>query len=178
MQGIVIQYNTEKGYGFIKSEEEDNIFIHASDIKHNAKLSQGQRVSFKVKKTKKGLSAIELKAGTKPDSPYYIFAMVSLFFTLAIFALLYQYSHAIIAYLIAINITTFLFYGYDKGIAGGTNIRVPEYNLHALALLGGSPFGLLAQKVFRHKTIKGSFQLFYWGIVFVQVGVLVWLFAR
>jgi uncharacterized membrane protein YsdA (DUF1294 family) len=65
-----------------------------------------------------------------------------------------------------------LLYGYDKFISSGDALRVPEYNLHALALLGGSPAGLLAQKFFRHKSIKGSFQLIYWLIVFGQIALI------
>ena len=78
------------------------------------------------------------------------------------------------AYLIAINVTTFVMYGYDKFVSGTGKLRVPEKLLHVLALLGGSPAGLMAQKVFRHKTVKGSFQLAYWAIVILQVGLL-WL---
>jgi len=175
MQGIVVHYNEEKGYGFIDSKEyEDNIFIHHSQIKNASKLSQGQSVEFQVKKTSKGLSAINLEAGAKQYSPYLIFGVVSLLTTFAIFALLYQKVQPILAYFIAINITTFLLYGYDKFISSGEKLRVPENNLHILALLGGSPAGLSAQKFFRHKTIKGSFQLIYWLIVVAQIALLYW----
>nr|WP_255494606.1 DUF1294 domain-containing protein [Sulfurovum sp. bin170] len=92
--------------------------------------------------------------------------------TIAIFAYLSQQTNPILAYFIAINITTFLLYGYDKLIASGDRLRVPEWNLHGVAILGGSPAGLISQQLFRHKTIKGSFQLVYWLIVVVQVGVI------
>jgi uncharacterized membrane protein YsdA (DUF1294 family)/cold shock CspA family protein len=176
MQGIVVHYNKEKGYGFIEIEEQkDDIFIHHSKITNASELSQGQSVEFQLKKTSTGLSAINLVAGAKQRSPYLIFGVLSLFVVLTISTLLYEKIQPILTYLIAINITTFLLYGYDKLIAGGEKLRVPEYNLHALALLGGSPSGLFAQKLFRHKTIKGSFQLVYWLIVLAQIGLLYWL---
>lgn len=176
MQGIVVHYNKEKGYGFIEVEnQEENIFIHHSKITNASELSQGQSVEFQTKETSKGLSAINLIAGTKQRSPYLIFGLLSLFIVLAIFTILYEKIQPVFLYLIAINITIFLLYGYDKFIAGGEKLRVPEYNLHALALLGGSPAGLLAQKLFRHKTIKGSFQLVYWLIVIIQIALLYWL---
>ena len=175
MQGIVVHYNKEKGYGFIDSEEHDeNIFIHYSEIENASKLSQGQSVKFQVKKTSKGLSAINLEAGVKQYSPYLIFGGVSFLTTSVSFALLYQNIQPILAYFIAINFTTFLLYGYDKFISSGEKLRVPEYNLHALALLGGSPAGLSAQNFFRHKTVKGSFQLIYWLIVVVQIALFYW----
>lgn len=175
MQGKIINYNTEKGYGFIKSNEyKEHIFVHRSEINNAKELFQGQKVNFQVKKTKKGLSACHVIAGAKQQSPYFIFGLFSTLIIVAIFAYLstYEAIKPIISYLIAINITTFLLYGYDKFISSREMLRVPEWNLHALALLGGSPAGLMAQKFFRHKTIKGSFQLVYWVIVFVQIGLI------
>ena len=178
MHGYVIHFNDEKGYGFIRTEEhEENIFVHKSARTNAQTLEQGQEVEFAVKQTKKGLSATKVVAGSKQRSPYFTFGLVSLVVTAALFAFLYLYQHLnpLVSYLIAINISTFLLYGYDKLIAGGEALRVPEWNLHALAMLGGSPAGLSAQKFFHHKTIKGSFQLVYWAIVVVQVGLLVWV---
>ena len=175
MQGKVINFNTEKGYGFIFSDEhEENIFVHKSQITNDVELLQGQSVEFQTKETKKGLSAISVVAGAKQQSPYFIFGLISIIITVAITSYLYLYENlqALISYLIAINTTTFLLYGYDKLIAGGDKLRIPEWNLHALAILGGSPAGLMAQKFFRHKTVKGSFQLVYWGIVIVQIGLI------
>ncbi len=178
MQGKIINYNSEKGYGFIYSDKyAENIFVHKSDIRNADELFQGQNVEFQIKKTKKGLSAVSVEAGAKQQSPYFIFGIISAIMSVAIFTYFYIYEpiQPIISYLIAINISTFLLYGYDKLISSGDQLRVPEWNLHALALLGGSPAGLMAQKFFRHKTVKGSFQLVYWVIVVVQVGLIYWL---
>ena len=178
MHGKIMNYNPEKGYGFIYSDEyDDNIFVHKSDIRNADELFQGQSVEFQLKETKKGLSAVSVVAGAKQQSPYFIFGLISAIMTVAIFTYLYIYEpiQPIISYLIAINISTFLLYGYDKFISSGKALRVPEWNLHALAILGGSPAGLASQKFFRHKTVKGSFQLVYWLIVVVQVGLVYWL---
>lgn len=176
MQGYVIHFNEKKGYGFIGSDEyEDNIFVHVTQIKNADELSQGQAVEFNIEKTKKGLAAINVIAGEKRLSPYLLFGLISLFTVLIIFTYLNQYLQMLIAYLIAINITTFTLYGYDKFISKGEKLRVPELNLQALALLGGSPAALMAQKFFRHKTIKGSFQIMYWLIVIGQIGLLIFI---
>ena len=95
--------------------------------------------------------------------------------TLAIFAYATQELQTLLAYLLAVNISTFLLYGYDKFISKGERLRVPELNLQALALLGGSPAALLAQKFFRHKTIKQSFQIVYWFTVVIQMGVVIFI---
>ena len=110
-------------------------------------------------------------------SPYARFSIISL---LGILLLTY-YFHAwvtsvFLSYIIAVNIITFLLYGYDKWVAGSSFTRLPEKVLHGLAVLGGSPAALLAQKIFRHKTVKKSFQVVYWLIVVVQLVGLIWYF--
>ena len=177
MQGYIVNFNAEKGYGFIRSEEqEDNIFVHISKVKNAKTLEQGQEVTFDMKKTKRGLSAFNVIAGDKQSSPYLIFGVISLLFVAVISLYLSKKTHFLLAYLISINITTFLLYGYDKFISSSDKLRVPELNLQTLSLLGGSPSALVAQKFFRHKTIKSSFQLVYWGIVLIQVGFLIWFY--
>lgn len=77
----------------------------------------------------------------------------------------------LLAWLVAVNVATFAFYAYDKRIAGGTWLRVPEAVLHGLALVGGSPAALLAQRLLRHKTVKPVFQRVFWTIVGAQAGL-------
>jgi uncharacterized membrane protein YsdA (DUF1294 family) len=78
----------------------------------------------------------------------------------------------LLLYFVAINLVTFMIYGADKRAAIQQAPRVPEKALHALALCGGTPAAWLAQRHFRHKTRKGSFQAVFWLIVVVQVIVL------
>lgn len=178
MKGYIIHFNEEKGYGFIRSKaEEENIFVHITDVQNSDKLSQGQEVTFEIEKTQKGLAAVNVFAGKKQYSPYVIFGTISALFMLLLFLYLSQKMDLILAYLLSINLTTFLLYGYDKSISSTERLRVPELNLQTFALLGGSPAALLAQKFFRHKTIKGSFQILYWVIVMLQIGLLI-IFLR
>jgi len=79
---------------------------------------------------------------------------------------------ALLAWLLAVNLVTFLTYGYDKSIAGSGSMRVPERVLLLLALAGGSPAALLGMRVFHHKTAKSSFQQKFWLVLLIQ-GVLV-----
>lgn len=176
MQGIIINFNQEKGYGFIKTDAfEEHVFVHLTQVKNTNALEIGQTVEFEIQKTKKGLAAINVMAGAKYRSPYFSFGIISFIITLAIFAFSSPYLQGVMAYLLSINLTTFLFYGYDKFISKGEQLRIPELNLQLLALLGGSPAALLAQKFFKHKTVKSSFQIIYWGIVMGQIGVILWL---
>jgi uncharacterized membrane protein YsdA (DUF1294 family) len=81
------------------------------------------------------------------------------------------------AYLIAVNVCTFVCYGYDKAAARRGWLRVPEVLLHLLAALGGTLAAWVAQQIFRHKTIKGSFRRVFWLIVAAQAaGVGLWVY--
>jgi uncharacterized membrane protein YsdA (DUF1294 family) len=88
---------------------------------------------------------------------------------------------ALIGALAGVNLATIALYGYDKAIAGGTRTRVPEKVLHLLALVGGSPGALLAQTLFRHKTVKASFRRTFWLILLFQLtalGAAFWYWRR
>ncbi|MBL8880146.1 MAG: DUF1294 domain-containing protein [Phycisphaerales bacterium] len=73
------------------------------------------------------------------------------------------------AWLIGVNFVTFGAYAFDKAAARRGARRVPERILQVLALIGGSPAALLAQRVYRHKTSKFMFQLTFWMILALQI---------
>ncbi|MGL4336056.1 MAG: cold-shock protein [Turicibacter sp.] len=55
--GIVKWYNLEKGYGFISTNEGNDVFVHHSQIKENGPekdLHEGQNVSFDIVDGDKG----------------------------------------------------------------------------------------------------------------------------
>lgn len=80
----------------------------------------------------------------------------------------------LIVVVMAMNGITLALYRYDKAIAGGEYIRVPEKILLALAFFGGSPAAYVALYHFqeRHKVQKMSFILPFWLIVTGQILVL------
>lgn len=74
-----------------------------------------------------------------------------------------------LAWLASLNVTTFGTYGYDKWQAKQGGWRIPEITLWALASIGGFAGAWLGMKLFRHKTIKGSFRIMFWLLAAVQV---------
>ncbi|HFU74315.1 MAG TPA: DUF1294 domain-containing protein [Helicobacteraceae bacterium] len=76
------------------------------------------------------------------------------------------------AFLISMNLLSFLFYGLDKLMAKLNWLRIPEILLHLLAFFGGVIGALGAQQLFWHKTTKRSFQVIFWLIFIIQVTLL------
>lgn len=67
------------------------------------------------------------------------------------------------------------FYARDKRAAARGAWRTPESTLHLLALFGGWPGALLAQRRFRHKSRKMPFQVVFWATVALNLGALWWI---
>ncbi|EQM71840.1 hypothetical protein L682_29370 [Aquipseudomonas alcaligenes OT 69] len=75
---------------------------------------------------------------------------------------------------LAMSLVCFIAYWRDKRFAVAGAQRTPESRLHLYELLGGWPGGLLAQRLIRHKNRKLSYQVKFWLIVALHLGVLGW----
>lgn len=77
-------------------------------------------------------------------------------------------------WLVAINLTVLVFYGLDKGLAVRGTWRIAERAIHVVEAAGGSPAGLLARGLFRHKVSvnKRTFRFVSWSILGAQVLVI------
>lgn len=98
---------------------------------------------------------------------------------LALFALLYLLLTlggplpllAGAAYL-AMSLLCFAFYAADKSAARAGAPRVRERTLHLLALFGGWPGAVLAQRLLRHKSVKIPFRAIFWLTVLLNLAGL------
>lgn len=61
-QGIVTWFSEKKGYGFVRQEDGNEIFVHSSSIiGHSTQsLKPGQMVEFDIKNSSKGMEAIKV----------------------------------------------------------------------------------------------------------------------
>ena len=59
MTGTVKWFNSEKGFGFITTDEGNDVFAHFSQIQKDGykSLEEGEKVSFDVVEGQKGLQA-------------------------------------------------------------------------------------------------------------------------
>jgi CspA family cold shock protein len=60
--GLVKWFNDAKGFGFITTDEGNDVFVHFSAIQGDGfrSLSEGDAVSFDVEKGAKGLQAVNV----------------------------------------------------------------------------------------------------------------------
>ena len=124
------------------------------------------------------MAAANMRSGRMQIGPFAKFAGIGIVLAAAgAFALVAVGLKPLPAYLAALNLVALLLYGYDKIMATTGRFRVPEGVLHLVALAGGAPGALAGQKLFRHKTRKGRFQLVFWRIVALQLALIVWRFA-
>ncbi|MCV2403207.1 DUF1294 domain-containing protein [Marinomonas sp. C2222] len=75
----------------------------------------------------------------------------------------------VLFYLLCLNLITFIFYGLDKWLAIKHWRRISELTLHTLSFFGGWIGALCAQKLFRHKTIKKRFRVYFWITVSMNI---------
>lgn len=90
-----------------------------------------------------------------------------------------------IAWLLLINLITFLVFGYDKWKAKWKEThesarRVPERTLFLFSAIGGSVGALLGMKVFHHKMLHKSFRFGIPAILILQILVAagIWVYFR
>lgn len=57
--GTVKFFNESKGFGFIKTENGEDIFVHVSGLTEN--IRENDQVVFEVQNGKKGLNAVNVK---------------------------------------------------------------------------------------------------------------------
>lgn len=90
----------------------------------------------------------------------------SLFFVaLAVAGLVAPGAWALLGIDSVLSIITVMAYASDKRAAKSGRWRTEESALHAMALFGGWPGALFAQRAYRHKTRKQPFQTMFWFTV-------------
>ena len=61
MEGTVKWFNTRKGYGFVKGDDDEDYFIHHSALEPGVFLRENDKISFDPVQTDKGKQAQSVK---------------------------------------------------------------------------------------------------------------------
>lgn len=64
-KGTVIRWLDNRGYGFIKYDDDKEVFVHNSDVEGKNSLTEGEKVEFEVIDTDRGQRAVKVKTITE-----------------------------------------------------------------------------------------------------------------
>lgn len=81
-------------------------------------------------------------------------------------------NETLIYFFTAINVVTFLTFGYDKYLAKNNKWRIPERSLFLLTLMCGSIGAVLGMFLFKHKISKPSFYIPIIIIIALQIAIV------
>lgn len=186
LAGRICEWNDDKGFGFVAAHDGGaRAFVHVKAFQPGSRRPVvGDLISYQVAKDAKGrANAVEVRfAGQRierrpPPSaqPPLLYRIPRL--ALGVSALLAVVALGALGWVPAavpvvqafFSFASYLAYWRDKDAAGANRRRTPESTLHLLDLFGGWPGALIAQRQFRHKTVKASFQAIFWITVLLNL---------
>ncbi|MGR5250921.1 DUF1294 domain-containing protein [Vibrio astriarenae] len=181
MKGQIVEWNDNKGYGFISSAGgELRVFFHISSVKnrgHRPKLAD--TVSYDVTEDNRGrLNAENVVVQGVNGFPFTVLFGFSFLVAAIALIVLFKGELLLIPLYLLMSTFTYLMFAWDKQAAQGGVWRTPENTLHMLSLLGGWPGALLAQFQLRHKSRKQPFKFILWVTITINIGCFVWLFSE
>ena len=184
--GRITDWNDQKGYGFVcPNGGGERAFVHIRAFeKRSRRPLDGELISYEPERDeRRRLNALRVRAVTNSAKPLQFQRTWLPRRTLGVLALLAialaayagEIPSTVMLFYGAMSLIAFFAYGLDKSAARTRRWRTQESTLHLFELLGGWPGALIAQGSFHHKTRKLSFQITFWLIIAINIGVLAWL---
>jgi uncharacterized membrane protein YsdA (DUF1294 family)/cold shock CspA family protein len=184
--GRLEKWDDAKGFGFIQpASGGPRVFVHISAFRDRSRRPKvGDQLSFEVARDLQNrLSAGTVHYGSgparRPDSERSAWpaALVAILTIGAItVAAVYGYLPLFLpAVYVVVSLGVFLAYAFDKSAAMNRRQRMPENTLHLANLLGGWPGGLVAARLFHHKSKKLEFRVAFYACIALNCAALAWL---
>lgn len=111
-------------------------------------------------------------SNNKPNN--HITYVLAYFAFIALASLFGELPIWVLAAALVMSLITYIAYYNDKQQAKTGGWRTDEGTLHTLGIFGGWPGALMAQKQFRHKSSKPTFQRAFKGTVALNIMALLW----
>jgi len=186
-QGKVTRWKDEQGFGFIvPNGGGEAVFLHIKSFSRRGRRPvDGEIVTYdlvfdgKARARAQSVAFVDESAIVprgKSDAVWLLMALVSMAFVVHA-AWLGKLPKLVPAIYVVASLFAFAVYAWDKSAARNGEWRTQESTLHLLALVGGWPGALFAQKLLRHKSKKTSFQVMFWVTVLANCGALGWLMS-
>lgn len=195
MTGELTTWNDERGFGFVApAVGGPDVFVHISafdaaaprpvagdDIGYvlefspegKPRASRAELMSRSAADAADRSAARQRKRVLTPSNHTGNLSYIAVAGFLAIFAVVWVFIIPLPFWVVLLyggmSLVTFIAYALDKRAAASSGWRVAEGSLLALGLAGGWPGAIVAQQMYRHKTVKVSFQVVFWVTVVVNV---------
>ena len=176
--GILTEWLDDKGYGWVEMEGKSGssgkvgkggrrVFAHIKEFgKGQRRPRKGDKVTFTLSRDEQGRPrAVDVRLKSWGGGAWLLLACLLVLPMWAGVKLLGPVFYMLPSWMLVMSMISLLLYYLDKRRAQREQWRISELILHVMDLLGGWPGGFLAQRWFRHKTRKGSFQFVFWMIV-------------
>ena len=185
-QGRITRWKDDKGFGFITPNGGGKqVFVHISSFSNRQRRPAGDElVTYELAVDEKGrgqATKVAFVGEQTRGEGHSITAWLPTIFTTGFLAFLAatvmagKLPLAIPAVYLTASVLAFAAYYLDKSAAENDRQRTAENTLHLIGLIGGWPGALAAQRLFRHKTSKASFQGMFWVTVLLNCCALGWL---
>lgn len=175
MEGTVVEWNDDRGYGFISSPiSHQKLFFHISSVNGGRRPSVNDEVEFAIGQDRRGdACAVDVRLAevlTVNFSFPLVFALTFLV-GLASSYFIFDVDVLFVAAYFGMSFFTFMLYAIDKNAAENNEWRTPESTLHLFALICGWPGALIAQQILRHKSVKQPFKAILWITIILNSAV-------
>lgn len=197
-QGRITSWKDEQGFGFITPNGGgSSVFVHVKSFADRGdRPAAGDIVTYRLSANDKGQPRAEdaaiVRPGTRRLHPRdaapgsgpgsgpgngSLVAAASFLCAVALAVRTDRLAAWVLGLYVGASIVTYLAYAIDKSAARDGRWRTQESTLHMLALAGGWPGALAAQRIYRHKTKKASFRAGFWFTVAANCALLGWVIA-
>lgn len=187
-QGKVTSWKDGQDFGFITPNGGGSrVFVHIKSFASRQRRPlENEIVTYELRTDGKGRAQAERVAFVDKRAPSStssepgalpILSAAGFLVLVAVLSLVGKLPFAVSGFYIVASIVAFAAYARDKSAAKKSHWRTKENTLHVLALIGGWPGALTAQRLLRHKSKKRSFQIVFWLTVMMNCGALGWLLS-